>query len=127
MTARNADTIEIDRFVGKQIGDLRIAKGLTLNELAKLLKISQQQLSKYEKGINRISIGRLVCIAKVLGQNVSYFCDNAGEDTKIDKITYKPMYVEVSRSFMQIKNREYQRCIAALVKALAQGEADKAI
>lgn len=120
MACRNADTIEIDQFVGKRITALRHAKGIKRHQLAGVLKISQQQLHKHEIGVNRVSVGRLIFIAKALGENVSYFYSGVEKEAAVDEIECDPMYLEVSRNFVKIKNREYQKCVAALVKVLAE-------
>ena len=41
--------------------------GLTLQQVAGMLGITYQQLYKYEKGVNRISAGRLHALARALG------------------------------------------------------------
>jgi transcriptional regulator with XRE-family HTH domain len=45
---------EIDKHIGDKILSLRLAYGLSRNQLAKKLDITQQQIEKYEKGTNRI-------------------------------------------------------------------------
>nr|WP_241865950.1 helix-turn-helix transcriptional regulator [Proteus mirabilis] len=47
------------KMVGKKIAYYRRVNGLTLSELAKQIGISQQQQSRYERGINRVSLDRL--------------------------------------------------------------------
>lgn len=57
----------IDLEVGRKIKTIRTERGMTQEELASNLGISYQQLHKYEKGINRLSVSRLVLIARTLG------------------------------------------------------------
>ena len=52
--------------VGRRIRLARRAAGLSQTELGDALGITFQQLQKYELGINRISIGRLVHLAAAL-------------------------------------------------------------
>ena len=47
--------------------------GLTQQQLADLIGVTYQQAHKYERGINRVSAGRLFEIARVLSVPVSYF------------------------------------------------------
>lgn len=63
----------IDRIIGTRIRIARHAKPLPQERLAAMLGISFQQLQKYEKGINRISAGRLFEIASLLGYPVAWF------------------------------------------------------
>ncbi|MFV9897684.1 helix-turn-helix domain-containing protein, partial [Rickettsia conorii] len=71
---RKNDIIQkIDSFIGKKIYSLRLAKGLSRQQLAEVIDVTHQQLQKYEKAINRISVGRLVLIAEALDRHIDYF------------------------------------------------------
>src|SRR6476619_6230171 len=50
---------DVDRHVGARVREWRLALGLTQQQLAELVGITDQQAHKYEKGVNRISAGRL--------------------------------------------------------------------
>jgi transcriptional regulator with XRE-family HTH domain len=80
---------EIDKHIGSKILSLRLALGLSRDQLAKKLDVTQQQLQKYEKGTNRISVSRLVVIAKALSQGVSYFYEGLSDDNE-PMLTYSP-------------------------------------
>ncbi|WP_371327751.1 helix-turn-helix domain-containing protein, partial [Morganella sp. HMSC11D09] len=43
---------DINFIVGQNIRDLRHRNGLTTKMLARMLGVSQQQLSRYERGVN---------------------------------------------------------------------------
>ena len=60
MARKNEYIQEVDQFVGSKIYSLRLAKGLSRQQLAEVIEVTHQQLQKYEKGINRISIGRIL-------------------------------------------------------------------
>ncbi|WP_062010777.1 helix-turn-helix domain-containing protein [Aureimonas sp. AU4] len=57
----------IDVHVGHIIRAKRLAIGLTLEELGRCLGVSYQQVQKYEKGTNRVSVSTLYRMAWVLG------------------------------------------------------------
>src|SRR5690242_5585321 len=59
-------TQDIDRHVGARVRERRIMMGLTQQQLADLIGVTYQQAHKYERGINRVSAGRLYEIAQVL-------------------------------------------------------------
>jgi DNA-binding XRE family transcriptional regulator len=59
-------TQDIDRHVGARVRERRIMLGLTQQQLADLIGVTYQQAHKYERGINRVSAGRLYEIAQVL-------------------------------------------------------------
>lgn len=125
--ARKNDYIEeIDKYIGNKIYSLRLAKGLSRQQLAKVIGVTHQQLQKYEKGNNRISVGRLVLIAKALGKEIRYFYDGLDSGENEEMITHhQRMCIEVSRNFMKIENTDHQTAINALIKSLAKpGNAD---
>ncbi len=64
---------KIDQLIGEKIYSLRLAKGLSRQQLAHIVEVTRQQLQKYERSINRISIDRLVLIAKALDKNYRVF------------------------------------------------------
>ena len=66
---------DIDRYIGLRIRERRIMLGLTQQQLAELIGVTYQQEHKYEKGINRITAGRLADIARVLSVDIGYFFD----------------------------------------------------
>lgn len=63
---------DIDRLVGDNVRKLRIQRDLTLLQLARELKISHQQLQKYETGTNRLSAGTLCEVAEALGVSIEH-------------------------------------------------------
>jgi transcriptional regulator with XRE-family HTH domain len=63
----------IDDRVARRIRERRLHVGMTQYELARILGVAFQQTHKYERGISRISAGRLFDIATALGTPVEYF------------------------------------------------------
>lgn len=110
---------EINKFIGSKICSLRLSKGLSRQQLAETAGVTYQQLQKYEKGYNSISVGRLVLIAKALHTNVNYLFE--GIDTMGNKpvlTEHHRICIEMSRNFMRIKSAKHQSAINGLVKAL---------
>ena len=64
---------DVDRYVGMQVRSARRELKLTQDELGQMLKITFQQVQKYERGVNRISSGKLYEIAHVLKRPLEYF------------------------------------------------------
>ena len=54
---------ETDRFIGKRIQQKRKELGFSAAELSEQIGIAQQQLSRYERGENKINVAHLVEIA----------------------------------------------------------------
>lgn len=56
----------VSSSISQEIRSLRKRKGLSGKELGQLLNISQQQVSRYENGVNLISIDMLLLLLYVL-------------------------------------------------------------
>ena len=54
----------VDVYVGDRIRQMRTLRGITQKELAGNIGVKFQQLQKYERGANRVSVSRLVMVAK---------------------------------------------------------------
>ena len=85
--------------------------------------MTYQQAHKYEKGINRISSGRLYQIAEALGVEISYFFAGAEPDHVEQPVTrqlvpQQRMLLELARNFSSLKRREHQEVICHLARAL---------
>jgi transcriptional regulator with XRE-family HTH domain len=65
----------VDMTVGIRIRTARLAAKLSQEELGKSLGVTFQQVQKYEKGMNRVSPGRLVDLSKILGKPTTYFLE----------------------------------------------------
>ena len=78
-------TQDIDRYVGARIRERRIMLGLTQQQLADLIGVTYQQAHKYERGINRVSAGRLFEVSQVLSVPVSYFFDGLEQEATCDQ------------------------------------------
>ncbi len=121
MARKNEYISEVDQFVGGKIYSLRLAKGLSRQQLSKSIGVTHQQLQKYEKGTNRISIGRLVLIAKALEKDTSYFYEGLENNSQEPIMTkHQRMCIEISRNFMKIKSSEHQNAVNTLVKSLSK-------
>lgn len=69
----------IDKNVGQRVRWRRRELKLTQEKLGDMLELTFQQVQKYEKGVNRISAGRLFEVASVLGVPVTYFYEGVGD------------------------------------------------
>jgi transcriptional regulator with XRE-family HTH domain len=112
-------TQDIDRHVGARVRERRIMLGLTQQQLADLIGVTYQQAHKYERGINRVSAGRLFEIAQVLSVPVSYFFDGLDEQGGRLISPRERMCLELARNFAQIPNERHQEALSQLARALA--------
>ncbi|CDG22673.1 NilR transcription factor [Xenorhabdus poinarii G6] len=89
-------------LVGQRIQTKRKEQGITATALAKQIGISQQQLSRYERGTNRINIDHLVEIAWILHTPIAWFfqdCNkNKTEDDTVNKLT--DQYIPIAETII---------------------------
>jgi transcriptional regulator with XRE-family HTH domain len=112
-------TQDIDQHVGARVRERRIMLGFTQQQLADLIGVTYQQAHKYERGINRISAGRLFEIARVLSVPVNYFFDGLdGRDPRAVSPRER-MCLELARNFAQIPNERHQEALSQLARVLA--------
>ncbi|WP_270827553.1 helix-turn-helix domain-containing protein [Aeromonas sp. Y318-1] len=64
---------EVDVVLGKRIQHRRKELGVSAAQLAEALGFSQQQLSRYERGLNRVSATLLVDVAGLLDTPAEWF------------------------------------------------------
>ncbi len=119
MARKNNHIEKIDKIIGGRIYSLRVAQGIARKQLAKLIEVTPQQLQKYEKGTNRISVGRLVLIAKSLGEEISYFYEGLEQNKQQEILTqHQRLCLELARNFRKIVNSDHQNAVNILVKSL---------
>ncbi len=129
---------EIDRHIGSRVKARRIMLGMSQEKLGEALGLTFQQVQKYEKGMNRISVGRLVDIAKILGVEIHFFFDGiksgkaesgfAEEESPpyIADVMSTPEGLQLIRTFTAIRNPKIRKSIVQLVVSLAaQDEAER--
>lgn len=72
--------VKVDELIGKRIQLKRKEKGYSADKLSEMIGISQQQLSRYERGTNKINVAHLVEIANFLQTPISYFFIDCMQD-----------------------------------------------
>jgi len=113
-----------DHHVGARIRERRIMLGLSQQQLAQMIGVTYQQAHKYERGLNRISAGRLYEIAQVLGVPVSWFFDGLSHTDQPAEMTQRQrMCLELARNFAAIDNEKHQEALSQMARALASQSA----
>lgn len=116
-----------DRHVGARIRERRVMLGLSQQQLARLIGVTYQQAHKYERGLNRISAGRLFEIGQVLGVPVAWFFEGLEADGEAKEISPRQrMCLELARNFALIDNEKHQEALSQMARALAaQSQAER--
>jgi transcriptional regulator with XRE-family HTH domain len=112
-------TQDVDRHVGARVRERRIMLGFTQQQLADLIGVTYQQAHKYERGINRISAGRLYEVARVLTVPVNYFFEGIDSDPTRAVGPRERMCLELARNFAHIPNERHQEALGQLARVLA--------
>jgi transcriptional regulator with XRE-family HTH domain len=101
--ARGPDAHDIE--IGHRVRVLRLERDISQEILADRLGVTFQQVQKYEKGVNRISCGRLIQIATALDVPVIKFFEGlAGgkDDTPILNMMQRTDTFKLVTAFTQL-------------------------
>jgi transcriptional regulator with XRE-family HTH domain len=63
----------LGKSIASKIKAARVESGMSQEALGKHLGVTFQQIQKYEKGVNRITLDRLQIIAEKVGRPITYF------------------------------------------------------
>lgn len=91
--------MDIHTIIGIKIKNRRKELGLSGANLADKLNLSQQQISRYENGINKIPINHLVDIAEALNCPIEWFFQGYVNNSKLNK-NDEPEYVSKERQYV---------------------------
>lgn len=140
----------INLRIGKLIRDRRRQLGMTQGKLAEKLKITSQQIQKYETGTNCLRISRLVELSRILSIPLNYFfittyhpekilsnhqlkekgssfihqSEDVTEDKDVDQAADSLSLEEIDDfiSLFLLLKKDMQKSIINLVKELAAGK-----
>jgi transcriptional regulator with XRE-family HTH domain len=109
----------IDIEVGKRIRVYRQQAGLSQTQLGDALKLTFQQVQKYEKGVNRVAPSRLEVIARVCGVLVSAFLPSLdGQKGNSGPLPFAALQIngaqDLLAAFGKIKNSKARAALVAL-------------
>src|SRR4030095_6643570 len=120
------------RQIGQRMRACRLAKGWTQKQLADELGKSQQQIQRYESGIDHVSASRLNEIAILMGVAPSRFCpqvrDGAGAGTNIHSVVTtdeftplvnRPDTIRLLRAFVNVRGKNRRLQVIEFVEAYA--------
>ncbi len=119
-------TLPLDKEIGKKIRLRRSEQGISQSELGDKLGVSFQQVQKYEKGVNRVSSGRLQQIATALDVDTAFFYAGDGKTREVESLLFldSNFSLRLLRAYNSVPNQTVQRNFVALMEAISasQGE-----
>jgi transcriptional regulator with XRE-family HTH domain len=114
-----------DAEIGRRVRTLRMERGLSQTALADALGITFQQVQKYEKGVNRISSGRLLRIAEFLKVPIAFFFEaletNQMGSPGVDFRLYQTVdTIRLVHAYSAIKDRGIQLKLLLLTEQIGR-------
>jgi transcriptional regulator with XRE-family HTH domain len=124
------DETRIDREIGRVVRRLRLGAGLSQQAVARKIGTSFQQVQKYERGVNRIPLSRLILLCDALGVTV---VDVVGEVVEIvrgapDSVPEKPATLESrlgARAMAAVSRVEDPEVLEAVIRLLDTVNAER--
>ena len=113
-----------DSHVARRIRERRILMGLTRKQIATKTGAVQQQISKYEHALDRITAGLLYQIAQALEVDVDYFFEGLDETGSDEQTELKTRTLELARLFMNVRDVRQREALVTIARALAHAEVD---
>src|SRR5262250_2895849 len=121
--------IRDSKFIGRRMRQLRERAELSQSEVGALLEVSYQQVQKYERGDNRISVDKLQRLAEVLRVPMTSFSADKTPTTSLQEHVEegRPHYQlaplsdregDVLQWFRALPNEEWRACFATLLKLI---------
>ena len=124
--------IPIDVHIGKKLKMIRIMSGMSQNQIGELVGVTFQQIQKYEKGLNKISAGKLYELSQVFGKPISIFfndyipdreyynfeCKKEQDQFVSDEVKNKEI-VSLIKAFNKISKSDTRKNVIALLRSLA--------
>ncbi len=109
----------VDAHVGGRVRAGRTLIGMNQTELGKHVGLTQQQILKYENGMNRIGASRLWRFSRILGQPISWFFEGIGErKRKVEDLVAKRETLKFVR-YLSACSPDVQKHLAAMINAVA--------
>lgn len=104
MTLRS-ESMPVDIEIGKTIAFIRIAQGMSQTQLGEALGVTFQQVQKYEKGRNRVSVSALIRICKVLNVGpMDIIGKHFGDETASPTSKLASEVVDLKRKLSEIRS-----------------------
>ncbi|MEL6830092.1 MAG: helix-turn-helix transcriptional regulator [Pseudomonadota bacterium] len=133
--SENKSPSGVDRVVGQRLRWRRRELRLTQEQLGERLGLTFQQVQKYEKGVNRISAGRLFEMASQLSVPIGYFYEGADEvvssQLAVQESAEAPelplidaQSMELIAAFQKIKDPDLRRSLLNTIRAAASASAN---
>jgi transcriptional regulator with XRE-family HTH domain len=115
----------VDIYLGQKIKSRRLMLAQSQDELAKHIGLTFQQIQKYERATNRITVSRLIDICAALKVPLDYFLnENLIQATHKESSVHAGLVdkeaFEIAYTYSQIKDPDIRKKILDLAKSLSK-------
>src|SRR5574337_2077883 len=111
------------RRIGQIIKEVRQARGMTQMKLSELIGVSYQQVQKYEKGSDNISVERLKQIARAVNVPITFFFPSPADAISEAPASYGRLTEDESAllaRYRRIKSRKTKKAVIELLKTFTR-------
>lgn len=107
--------------IGRRIRALRMERRWSQEHFAEAMGLTFQQIQKYEKGQNHLTIWRLLQLCEIFNVNWSHFLDPLPQ-AEVARIEFyrNRTTVELIQAFEGIKDGTTRRTVISLVETLSE-------
>ncbi len=121
------DEQAVDKIIGHNLRAFRLQKSMSQEQVAAAVKLTFQQVQKYEKGTNRISGSRMAQFCQLLNVTPNDFFKGvpgvnhkAGDGALDMSFLATKEGATISQAFPKIKSRYRRRVVIELIESLAE-------
>ena len=109
----------IDVQLGAKVRELRLGRGLSQAQVAEMIGLTFQQVQKYERGANRISVGTLLRLCGALNVSAPAVIAELGSPAATEAPTKRAGSLSGSRALLNLQSETVRVAVIELLKAVA--------
>lgn len=110
----------VDVQLGARVRKLRIMAGISQDQVAQKIGLTFQQIQKYERGTNRISVATLLRLCDALGVSAAVVIAELAGQSETAEAPPKPRKsLSASRALLNVQSEPVRAAVIALLKAVA--------
>jgi transcriptional regulator with XRE-family HTH domain len=112
---------EVNALVGRRLREARLLAGPSQCRLGARIGVTFQAAQKYESGENRLSASRLLTVAELLRQPISFFFDLSDGAQRVEAAGLTAKEIKLLRYYHRIGTEEARDRMLKLAKRLGSG------
>ncbi len=111
-----------DVEIGLAISRARRMRGRSQLALGRAIGCSQQQVQKYESGLNRVSVAQLLRIAAALDVHAATLLPPSAKDPPMIGVAHDGPLLALLKDFTAIKPAGEREALMSLISTMARGD-----